>query len=171
MTDTRMDKSKRRATHEAKVAAFRTPPPSGCYDVVYADPPWRFEPYSRITGMDRSADNHYATSPLDSVKTLDIASIAARDSVLFLWAMAPMLPQALEVMASWGFSCKASFAWVKDKIGLGYWVRNQHETLLLGVRGSPPTPSAPWPSVICAPCTAHSQKPDAVYQLVEAVFP
>ena len=28
------------------------------HDVIYADPPWRFEPYSRRIGMDRAADNH-----------------------------------------------------------------------------------------------------------------
>ena len=26
------------------------------YNVIYADPPWRFEPYSTETGMDRSAE-------------------------------------------------------------------------------------------------------------------
>src|SRR5206468_558413 len=31
------------------------------YGVIYADPPWRWEPYSRETGMDRAAENHYPT--------------------------------------------------------------------------------------------------------------
>ena len=35
------------------------------YGVIFADPPWRFEPYSRITGMDRAADNHYPTMTTD----------------------------------------------------------------------------------------------------------
>lgn len=29
------------------------------YGVIYADPPWRVEPHSRETGMDRAAENHY----------------------------------------------------------------------------------------------------------------
>ena len=30
--------------------------PDKRYGVIYADPPWQFEPYSRITGMDRAAE-------------------------------------------------------------------------------------------------------------------
>ena len=40
------------------------------YGVIYADPPWRFEPYSRDTGMDRAADNHYPTMTLDAIKAM-----------------------------------------------------------------------------------------------------
>jgi hypothetical protein len=44
--------------------------------VILADPPWRFEPWSRETGMDRSADNHYPTRPLGAIMALGVASIA-----------------------------------------------------------------------------------------------
>jgi hypothetical protein len=53
--------------------------------VIYANPPWRFEPYSRLTGMDRAAKNHYPTSPLAEIKALDVNAIGAVDCVLFLW--------------------------------------------------------------------------------------
>lgn len=33
--------------------------PDKKYGVILADPEWRFEPWSRETGMDRPADNHY----------------------------------------------------------------------------------------------------------------
>ena len=48
---------------------------------------------------------------------LGVASIAAPDSVLFLWATVPMLPQAIEVLVAWGFAYKSSFVWVKDRAG------------------------------------------------------
>ena len=54
------------------------------YGVIFADPPWRFEPYSRITGMDHAADNHYATMTTDEIKALPVP--AAPDCVLFLCA-------------------------------------------------------------------------------------
>jgi hypothetical protein len=41
--------------------------------------------------MDRSADNHYSTSVTNVIKSRNIASIAADDCVLFLWATVPML--------------------------------------------------------------------------------
>ena len=80
--------------------------------------------YSRVTGLDSAAEAHYPTMTFDAIKALDIALIAADDAALFLWATVPMLPQALEVLAAWGFVYKTHIAWVKDKDGTGYWFRN-----------------------------------------------
>jgi hypothetical protein len=55
------DKSEHRAARECELAARQSSMPNKCYGVIYADPPWRFAPYSRDTGMDRAADNHYPT--------------------------------------------------------------------------------------------------------------
>ena len=38
------------------------------YNVIVTDPPWRFEPYSRETGMDRAADNHYPTMTFEEIE-------------------------------------------------------------------------------------------------------
>ena len=110
---------------------------------------------------------------LAEIKALDVASIAAPDCVLFLWATAPMLPEALEVVAAWGFSYKSHFIWAKDRTGIGYWNRNQHELLLVGTRGSipAPAPGAQWASLIPAPVREHSRKPDEAYKLIESYFP
>jgi hypothetical protein len=94
-------KQRLRGKREAQLGARQCALPQARYGVIYADPEWRFEPYSRETGMDRAADNHYPTSELCDIKDRDVASIAADDCVLFLWATMPMLPQALEVMAAW----------------------------------------------------------------------
>ena len=64
------------------------------FAVIYVDPPWRFRPWSRSTGLDRAADMHYGTMSLPAIMAMDIP--AAEDCALFLWATAPMLPQALE---------------------------------------------------------------------------
>jgi N6-adenosine-specific RNA methylase IME4 len=55
---------------------------------------------------------------------------------------------------------------------LGYWLRNQHE-LLIGVRGDvpPPAPQDKFSSVVEAPRTKQSVKPDAVAQMIENMFP
>ena len=109
--------------------------------MIYADPPWRFQPYSRITGMDRAAEYHYPTSPISEIKTLNVRSIAAADCVLFLWATVPMLEQAFGVMRAWGFEPKSSFARGKNRVGTGNWNRNQHELLLIGTCGHIPAPA------------------------------
>jgi N6-adenosine-specific RNA methylase IME4 len=166
-------KRARRARLERELGARIQGLPNNRYGVILADPPWRFEPYSRVTGMDRAAENHYPTSPLKEIKALDVRSIAAHDCVLFLWATVPMLPQALEVMTTWGFAYKSNFAWAKDRKGTGYWSRNQHELLLIGTRGRVPAPApgTQRSSLIAAPVREHSRKPDEVYGLIESYFP
>ena len=148
-------------------------PIGGRYPVVYADPPWRFEVWSRETGLDHAADAHYPTMELDEIKALPVASFASRDYALFLWATAPMLPQALEVMAAWGFLYKSHFIWVKNRAGMGYWLRNRHELLLIGTSGSipAPPPGQQGKSIIEAPVGAHSAKPPLFAELIESWFP
>jgi N6-adenosine-specific RNA methylase IME4 len=147
--------------------------PDKKFGVILADPEWRFKPYSRETGMDRAADNQYPTTETDRICARPVGSIAAKDCVLFLWATAPMLPDALRVMEAWGFEYKSHVIWKKDRLGTGYWFRNQHELLLVGTTGNIPAPAmgTQFASVIDAPRGKHSQKPDSFYELIEAYFP
>jgi N6-adenosine-specific RNA methylase IME4 len=162
-----------REAREAELGARQTALPAKRYGVILADPEWRFEVWSRETGLDRSADNHYPTSDLAEIKARDVASIAAEDCVLFLWATAPMLPQALDVMSDWGFAYKTHIVWAKDRTGTGYWVRNRHELLLIGTRGEVPAPAMGTQalSLIFAPVGEHSQKPAAFHAIIESYFP
>jgi N6-adenosine-specific RNA methylase IME4 len=162
-----------REINEQELAAKQTALPNKRYGVILADPEWSFEPYSRETGMDRAADNHYPTSATDQICERDVGSIAADDAVLFLWATVPMLPDALRVMEAWGFKYKSHAVWAKDRIGTGYWFRNQHELLLVGTRGKIPAPAmgTQWPSLIDAPVGRHSEKPIKSYELIEHYFP
>ena len=144
------------------------------YGVLYADPPWRLEPYSRETGLNRAVDNHYPTMERDALFDMEVMrSAPAKDCVLFCWATAPMLEDALQWMAAYGFAYRSHCVWVKDAIGTGYWFRNQHEMLLVGVRGEVPAPASgtQFPSVIRAPLGEHSAKPAAFAEMIEELFP
>ena len=164
-------KRERRAEREIELAAFQAALPQKRFGVVYADPAWRFVPYSRETSG-YLPDDHYPTMALDEIRALDVAGIAADDCALFLWATVPMLPQALEVMAAWGFVFKSGVPWIKDHAGMGYWFRNQCELLLVGTRGNipAPAPGTQW-SAIFAPVRGHSRKPDQAYLIIESYFP
>lgn len=162
-----------RTGREATLGARQRALPQARYGVIYADPPWRFKPRSDETGMDRAADNHYPTLDLPELSSLDVLNLAADDAVLFLWATAPMLPEALALMKAWGFGYKSHAVWAKNRDGTGYWFRSAHELLLVGVRGSPPAPAPghQWSSVFPGPVEAHSQKPPQARQLIEDYFP
>jgi N6-adenosine-specific RNA methylase IME4 len=141
--------------------------------VIYADPPWRLEPYSRDTGLDRAADNHYPTMTLDELKALQPKIRAGPNCALFLWATVPMLDQALAVMTAWGFAYRSHWIWLKSKVAHGYWNRNRHELLLVGVKGEVPAPAPgeQYESVRQFAVGAHSEKPDIFAAMIEEMFP
>ena len=171
--DRQAEKKRAREARERGLAARQKLLPDKRYGVIYADPEWRFEPYSRESGMDRAADNHYPTSETSDIVLRPVGDIADKDCVLFLWATAPMLPAALRVMAGWGFAYKSQLIWHKDRTGTGYWFRNEHELLLVGTRGDIPAPpmGSQSGSVIKVPVGKHSEKPDLFAKLIESYFP
>jgi N6-adenosine-specific RNA methylase IME4 len=172
-------KQQRRAKREAELGAKQCALPLEKFGVIVADPPWRFEPRSRETGMDRAAENHYPTAITEQITSLGVVSLAAADCVLFLWATVPMLPHALTVMEAWGFDYKSHCIWAKTTkegnlaLGTGYWFRNCHELLLVGVRGNipAPAPGTQYASVIDQFVHEHSAKPECFLEMIEQMFP
>lgn len=142
--------------------------PQDQFNIIYADPPWK---YNFAETGNREIENNYPTMDLEDIKELKIPN--ADNAVLLLWATAPKLIEALEVMKAWGFEYKTCAVWDKEIIGMGYWFRGQHELLLVGVRGSfsPPDNSARISSVIQEKRTKHSKKPKIVYEIIEKMFP
>lgn len=170
-------KKEARDARERDLGSRQRALPDKQYGVIYADPEWRFEPYSRDSGLDRAADNHYPTSATLDIIARPVGKIAAKDCVLFLWATAPMLPQALAVMKGWGFDYKTHRVWNKirsgDGRGSGYWFTGEHELLLVGTRGNIPAPAtAVGKSVVDAPWQdRHSAKPEVFAVMIEQLYP
>jgi N6-adenosine-specific RNA methylase IME4 len=144
----------------------------GKFAVLLADPPWRYE-NPPMGGSNRSIENHYPTMTLEEICALPIGEIAHEDSVLFLWATAPKLAECMRVVEAWGFNYRTEMVWVKDKIGMGYHVRNRHEGLLICKRGElpPPPESSRCDSVVEAPRLEHSAKPTIFYEIIDAMYP
>lgn len=164
--------------------------PRGRYGAIVADPPWRFETRSP-KGRGRSPDyrtvngnaprlgspRHYDTLRMSEMMALPIGDLAAKDSVLFLWAIDCMLPAALDLGEAWGFTFKTvAFTWAKCRakaegwhIGLGYWTRGNPESCLLFTRGSPKRLSASVRQLIVAPRREHSRKPEEARERIEAL--
>lgn len=137
------------------------------YDVILADPPWRYTPAEKT----RRVENHYPT--MDITDICSIVPPSADDCVLFLWGTMSKLPDALKVMEAWGFEYKSGAVWGKEIIGMGYYFRGQHELLLLGRKGTPGIPSSGSrvSSVIHSRRGRHSEKPKVVYEIIERIYP
>ena len=76
-------------------------------------------------------------------------------------------------MQAWGFEYRSNIIWDKLSIGLGVWVRHEHEQLLIGRRGnqSPPERERRVRSIIRARRGRHSEKPQRFYELLEQMYP
>jgi N6-adenosine-specific RNA methylase IME4 len=142
------------------------------FGVIYADPPWRFEPYSPDTGMDRAPQNHYPTMTQDALAELELP--AGEDCVLFYWTTVAMLPAGLAFLSDHGFTYRSAYFWHKPGAGTGYWsTTDQVEILLVGTMGNPPAP-APGkqpPQMLTLPRGRHSEKPEEFTEMIEAMFP
>jgi len=138
------------------------------YQVIYADPPWRYD-FSKSDS--REIENQYPTMTV--VELCDLTIPSESNSVLYLWATAPKLLEALQVLRAWGFTYKTSAIWDKDILGMGYWFRGQHELLLVGVKGSfsPPPQSLRVSSVYRERRTKHSKKPNGIRDLIASWYP
>lgn len=140
------------------------------YPLLYVDPPWQYE---HVKTESRAIENQYPTMTLDELKALPVQDVAYEDCVLFMWVTTPKAAEAMELLAAWGFTYRTSAVWDKQKIGMGYYFRQQHELLYVATRGNPPVPEpANRPaSLFSYPRGAHSAKPVECYAMIEAMYP
>jgi len=138
------------------------------YDIIYADPPWAYRNKKTGGSMVSGAEAKYPTMSVDEISALPIKDIASKNSVLFMWATVPLMPEAFQVMKAWGYKYKTMITWRKImSLGMGYWFRGQCEHLLLGVRGQVKAFRLQEPNFIQAKVLAHSEKPEEFRQLIE----
>lgn len=157
--------------------------PRDDYRIVLADPPWQYESWrgkSKDTSKRRVVEDEYDTMPLDAIKELSVASYCAKDAVLLLWATLPLLREAFEVMAAWGFEYRTAFlVWGKlnadgrtPAVGFGRYTRSNGELCLLGRRGNgvPTVKGVAIANLLLSQRGKHSAKPLEQYRIIDAVF-
>ena len=147
------------------------------YNIIYADPPWSYN--DKMKGHSFSLEHEYQTMPLSWIKSLNISELADKDCILFLWAVSPQLPEAIETMRAWGFTYKTvAFCWSKVSknskpiSNLGKWTMGNVELCLLGVRGQPNKyrVDKSVKQLVIAERTRHSKKPDEVRKRITQAF-
>lgn len=155
------------------------------FKTILIDPPWDEQGGGKSK---RGADRHY---PL--LKTRDIVPTIlgsgmfrpAVNSHLYLWATNNFLKDAMRVIEDLEFRYITCITWAKPKMGLGQYFRGQTEHLLFAVRGEKPGAALAmkqtWmamhgrknnlTTLVKAEVGAHSVKPEAAYELIEAASP
>lgn len=149
------------------------------YDVIYADPPWK---YPGATPSGSQASIHYPTmSDAALVAMRDhVSSLCAQDAVLFMWVTFPRLEFGLELIRAWGFEYKTNaFTWLKTNkdgqnfsYGPGYYTSSNAELLFLATKGKCLRPDYKMlNSVVMSPREEHSKKPDVFRDKITQMYP
>ena len=121
------------------------------FDIILADPPWKFSNKNTGGSMKSGADFHYPTMTNKELCQLPVKQIVSNQAVLFMWVPSALLYgtgknpiHAYDIMKSWGFTYKTVvFDWLKvdskgkPAFGMGFYSRSSIELCLLGVRGKP----------------------------------
>lgn len=156
------------------------PTVEGGFQTVLADPPWRFANRTGKVAPEHRRLDRYGTMDLESIKSLPVADVTAKNAHLYLWVPNALLPEGLEVLQAWGFRYVSNIVWAKrrkdggpDGRGVGFYFRNVTELILFGVKGSMRTlaPARSTVNMIETRKREHSRKPDEQYDLIESCSP
>jgi N6-adenosine-specific RNA methylase IME4 len=135
------------------------------YHVIVLDPPWGYGTEYDPNG--RRSANPYPEMSLEEIKKIDIP--ANEDCVLWLWTTHKFMRHSFDLLDAWGFEDKAILTWVKDRMGLGSWLRSQSEFCIMAVKGKPLINLTNQTTIINGKLREHSRKPDEFYEMVDSL--
>lgn len=166
------------------------PLPDGQFKTVMVDPPWAYD--DDMPGPGRGSNSHYDTLHYGTVLGMapQIQQATAPSAHLYLWTTNSFIQEALEIAEAWGFDQKTIITWVKvteeprglphqrdhsvnvkERIGMGHYLRNVTEHMLFCTKGNLSTELDTVPNVFYAERGQHSVKPNKAYELVEELSP
>lgn len=140
--------------------------PTPRYRTILADPPWDIHQNGAY-----GAIQHYPLMTVEDICNLRVDRLAAEDAHLWLWVTNAALHAGHQVMQAWGFTYRSCLTWIKPRYGLGQYLRNQTEHLLLGTRGKAPVLFRAQGTWLYAPVQEHSHKPEEQYAVIERCSP
>ena len=149
------------------------------YNIIYADPPWRYRDVHTWHKMRGGVEKHYKTMHIKEIENMGetINKIAAANCLLFMWVTFPNLKEGLKVIEKWEFTYKTlGFSWIKTNkkngkpcFGIGFYTKSNCEVCLIGVKGKPGNliKSNKVSSCIISERREHSRKPDEARKRIE----
>lgn len=138
-------------------------PKAGCMTI---DPPTDIQQRGGL-----GADNHYDLLPMERIRELPVPDLLADNALVFLWSTNAAMPDSFKLAQHWGLRYVGLLTWGKSRLGLGRFVRNSTEQVLVLTKGRPPVSFRSQQSLVLAPVQAHSQKPEEFFSVFERMAP
>jgi N6-adenosine-specific RNA methylase IME4 len=155
----------------------------GKFDVVLADPPWSY--YGQQDKW-AAAAKFYDLMSDEHLLELPVGDILTDKGVLFMWATAPRIDFAIDLLRAWGLTFRGiAFVWVKTKQdcltpigaqGVRPSIVKPTSELVLAAsrvkRGRPmPIADEAVRQIVLAPKQEHSRKPDDIHESIDRLYP
>ena len=140
--------------------------------IVLTDPPWPIKFIPRKVRPNQKMD--YPTMTMEEIKEFHREHIPENAQV-FMWTIEKYLPETEQMMKDLGYQVHVRMIWDKGNgISPAMTVRYTHEYLIwFFKKGNIIRPACPgkYTTVIRENHTNHSHKPEAVYAMLEDMFP
>ncbi|WP_244479489.1 MT-A70 family methyltransferase [Rhizobium sp. Leaf384] len=147
--------------------------PRAAFPIGYCDFPWEQEAWSETTGQDRGL--MYPAMSIEDGRALCAGdrSPFTPDALLFFWVTTNRFSDGLSIIEAWGFRYVTAITWDKMNIGMGRWVRDRTEHLLICKRGDfPGLEMGTQPESLYSEAkTEHSRKPMWFAKEIDRLFP
>ncbi|XP_004347573.2 MT-A70 family protein [Capsaspora owczarzaki ATCC 30864] len=145
------------------------------FDVIMMDPPWQLASNAPTRGIALT----YNQLPDAAIEDIPIASLQRNGGFVFVWVINNRYAKAFDMLKRWGYRFVDSIDWVKFTVNRrlakchGFYLQHAKETCLIGLKGDPPPGCVGnvASDVIFSERRGNSQKPDEMYELVEALVP
>lgn len=162
-------KQEQRSEVAKQIKAEPVPLPKGPFRVIVSDPPWQYD--KRAGDPTHRGDLPYPSMTTEEICRLPVPALAHEDCILWLWTTNAFMRDAFNVLDAWGFEEKTILTWVKDRMGLGDWLRGRTEHCIMAIRGKPTVLLTNQTTALEAAGREHSRKPEKFYALVETLCP
>lgn len=146
------------------------------YRTIVADPPWEYDEGFAFKEGDqfRTQALPYPSMTVEEIINLPVRPLSdSKGCALFLWTTNRFLEEAFDIVRCWGFRYRQTIVWRKtNPQPVGGSVAPNAEFLLVARRGPLTWHGPRWPdSVIDAPRSTHSAKPEVFLDLIESISP
>ena len=136
------------------------------FNTILLDPAW---PVLQRGSL--GAQKHYDLMTMDEIKALPVNDLLSDNAHVWLWMTNATLPYLKEIMDSWGLKYRSIFTWCKPRLGLGQYLRNSTEQLILATKGKAPILFKGQMNWGFMAVQDHSHKPECIAEIIERCSP